>query len=65
MKLNLSDIYVQRFDRPKFETKQALKNYYVVLIVLLYKLVRCKAFLVSISLSTVLEMNFFSNRCFA
>ena len=64
MKLNLSDIYVQRFDPPKFETKQALKNY-VVLIVLLYKLVRCKAFLVSISLSTVLEMNFFSNRCFA
>ena len=64
MKLNLSDIYVQRFDWPKFETKQALKNY-VVLIVLLYKLVRCKAFLVSISLSTVLEMNFFSNRCFA
>ena len=35
---------------------------YVVLIVLLYKLVRCKAFLVGISLSTVLEMNFFSNR---
>ena len=54
--MNLSDIYLQRFDPPKFHAKHSCTEKYVVLIVV-------KRF-ISSSLSTVLEMNFFSNCCF-
>lgn len=51
--MNLLDIYLQRFDPPKFDTKHALKCLDCC------ALVRCKAFLFQEFSLNVLETKFF------
>ena len=68
IKLNLSDIYLHRFHPPKFDTKHALK---IMSVFLGHPFDCCalnwcgvKRFFFSISLLTILDINFLSNCCF-